>query len=193
MTQNSTSLTQKTDKRVLANKMVKLKMARALTKLMETKKFSDITITEIVQTANVARASYYRNFDSKEEILIKVTDDILEDYKRRSRQLNQVYFSYDNILLAFRYFRAYRKFILSIYKAGFASIYLTMIDQHVEEVAGNMPYNDINRYFLYYYSGALYNVFLKWLETDMKESPEDMANMFYEVITHGLPDTLQTP
>lgn len=176
------------DKRVLANKMVKLKMARALTKLMETKNFSDITITEIVQTAGVARASYYRNFDSKEEILIKVTDDILEDYKSRSRQLNQVYFSYDNILLAFRYFRVHRKFILSIYKSGFASIYLAMLDQHVEEVAGNMPYNDISRYFLYYYSGALYNVFLKWLENNMTESPEDMATMFYGLITHGLPD-----
>lgn len=177
----------KTDKRIEANKLVKVKVARALVKLMEKQKFSDITITQIVQTAGVARASYYRNFDSKEEILIKVTDDIWYDYKKRSKELHQEYFSYDSILLAFRYFKTYQKFMLSVCNAGLAYIYLEMLDKHIEEMAGDMPYNDINRYAIYYYSGALYNVFLKWLENDMKERPEVMAEMFYNIITKGLP------
>ena len=70
-----------TDKRLEANRLVKLRIARALTKLMEKKNFSDITVTEIVQTAGVARASYYRNFTSKEEVLIKVTDYIWQNYR----------------------------------------------------------------------------------------------------------------
>ena len=47
-----------TDKRLEANRLVKLRIARALTKLMEKKNFSDITVTEIVQTAGVERPSY---------------------------------------------------------------------------------------------------------------------------------------
>lgn len=175
------------DKRVEANKLVKLKIARALVKLMEAQNFSDITITQIVETAGVARASYYRNFNSKEEVLIKVTDDIWNEYRNRNLELHQTFFSYDSILLAFRYFKTYQKFILSVCNAGLASIYLEMLDQLVEEMAGDMPYNDINRYAIYYYSGALYNVFLKWLENDMKERPEAMADMFYKIITKGLP------
>jgi len=70
-----------TDKRLEANRLVKLRIARALTKLMEKKNFSDITVTEIVQTAGVARASYYRNFTSKEEVLIKVTDGRITEKK----------------------------------------------------------------------------------------------------------------
>lgn len=177
----------KVDKRMEANKLVKLRVATALVRLMEKQKFSDITITQIVNAAGVARASYYRNFDSKEEILIKVTDDILIAYRERSLELKQDFFSYDSILLAFRYFRTYKRFILSVYNAGLASIYLEMLDQHIEEMAGDMPYNDINRYAIYYYSGALYNVFLKWLENGMKERPEAMADMFYNLITKGLP------
>ena len=73
-----------TDKRYEANRRVKIKISRALIKLMEQMPFSDITVTDIVQTAGVARASYYRNFESKEEVLIKVTDDIMNEYRKKA-------------------------------------------------------------------------------------------------------------
>ena len=44
-----------TDKRYEANRMVKIKISRALIKLMDQKPFSDITVTDIVKTAGVAR------------------------------------------------------------------------------------------------------------------------------------------
>ncbi|MFR3189952.1 MAG: TetR/AcrR family transcriptional regulator [Roseburia sp.] len=150
-----------TDKRYEANRQVKLKIARALTKLMDTKAFSDISVTDIIATAGVARASYYRNFHSKEEVLIKITDDIMEEYRKRAEKLENDFFSYEAILLIFRYFKTYKKFILSVYKAGLAYIYLDLFDQELENHMGDMPYNDIHRYKVYFYSGALYNVFLK--------------------------------
>lgn len=173
-------------KRFDANRIIRIKIAKALIKLMENKSFSEITITEIVNTAGIARTSYYRNFDSKEDILAKSTEDIFNDYRAASKKLNQEYYSYDNILLLFRYFKSFKKFILTVYRGGLASIYLEGLDHHIEELAGDMPFNDINRYSLYYYSGALYNVFLKWLENDMKESPEEIATAFYHLLTHGI-------
>ncbi len=158
-----------TDKRYEANRQVKLKIARALTKLMDTKAFSDISVTDIITTAGVARASYYRNFHSKEEVLIKITDDIMEEYRKRAEKLENDFFSYEAILLIFRYFKTYKKFILSVYKAGLAY----------------MPYNDIHRYKVYFYSGALYNVFLKWLQNGMKEHPSAMASMVTEMLEQG--------
>lgn len=174
------------DKRYEANRLVKQKIGRALTKLMDTKPFSDISVTEIVETAGVARASYYRNFNSKEEILIKSTDEVMETYKEKMAAFNGEIFGYDAILLIFRYFKTYKKFILSVYKAGLAYIYLEMFDRIFEEQKGDMPYNDINRYMVYYYSGALYNVFLKWLEGDMKERPEEIAELVYNLIKSGV-------
>ena len=73
-----------TDKRYEANRQVKLKIARALTKLMDTKAFSDISVTDIITTAGVARASYYRNFHSKEEVLIKITDGRIPEEGRKA-------------------------------------------------------------------------------------------------------------
>ena len=164
-----------TDKRYEANRQVKLKIARALTKLMDTKAFSDISVTDIITTAGVARASYYRNFHSKEEVLIKITDDIMEEYRKRAEKLENDFFSYEAILLIFRY----------LYKAGLAYIYLDLFDQELENHMGDMPYNDIHRYKVYFYSGALYNVFLKWLQNGMKEHPSAMASMVTEMLEQG--------
>ena len=47
---------------------------------------------------------------------------------------------------------------------------------------GDMPFNDIRRYNVYFYSGALYNVFLKWLESGMKETPQEMAEEICNLI-----------
>ena len=127
-----------TDKRYEANRQVKLKIARALTKLMDTKAFSDISVTDIIATAGVARASYYRNFHSKEEVLIKITDDIMEEYRKRAEKLENDFFSYEAILLIFRYFKTYKKFILSVYKAGLAYIYLDLFDQELENHMGDI-------------------------------------------------------
>ena len=149
------------------------------------KAFSDISVTDIITTAGVARASYYRNFHSKEEVLIKITDDIMEEYRKRAEKLENDFFSYEAILLIFRYFKTYKKFILSVYKAGLAYIYLDLFDQELENHMGDMPYNDIHRYKVYFYSGALYNVFLKWLQNGMKEHPSAMASMVTEMLEQG--------
>ena len=171
-----------TDKRYEANRMVKIKISRALIKLMDQKPFSDITVTDIVKTAGVARASYYRNLVSKEEGLIKVTDDIMMEYRQKAAALDGGFFSYASILLIFRYFKTYKKFILCVFKSGLAYIYLDMFDKELENQMGDMPFNDIRRYNVYFYSGALYNVFLKWLENGMKETPQEMAEEICNLI-----------
>ena len=65
------------DKRKEANLRVKGHIARALLELMHKKSFSHITISELIQTAGVARVSFYRNYDSKEDVLITLIEDVL--------------------------------------------------------------------------------------------------------------------
>ena len=170
------------DKRLEANKRVKDKIGRALIQLMTQKKFSDITVTDIIDKSGVARASYYRNYYSKEEIIVEATESAKNDYVRRLEESGYAYNSYEGILLAFRYFKAYRKHILCVYNAGLSSIYQKMMDEFLESVGGDMRITDVRRYLLYYYSGAVYNVFIKWLENNMLESPDEMAKLMYTLI-----------
>lgn len=169
-----------TDKRFEANKIVKEKIGKALIELMEEKPFSDISVTDIINRAGVARASYYRNFESKEEVLISLTDDIMDIFRKRVAQLNVEFFSYEYILLIFQYFRHFKYLIMPVAKAGLIHIYLDLLDRELEERLGTMTFNDVKRYQVYFYSGALFNVFLKWLENDMKETSVEMANIVYQ-------------
>lgn len=43
---------------------------------------------------------------------------------------------------------------------------------------GDMPSGSIERYRLYYYAGALYNMTARWLEDGAEETPEQMAREF---------------
>jgi AcrR family transcriptional regulator len=47
----------------IANERVRTSIIEALFSLLTQKKFSEITVTDLINNANVARASYYRNFD----------------------------------------------------------------------------------------------------------------------------------
>ena len=69
------------DKRKEANRRVKSSITEALLSLMYQKSFSDISITELIQTANVARTSFYRNYESKEDVLITLIGDVLDQFK----------------------------------------------------------------------------------------------------------------
>ena len=173
------------DKRFMAHKRVRNKITKSLLALMEEKKFSDITVTDIVTYAQVARATYYRNYTSKEDVLISAFSDVLQTYRTRIRQEGYDFFEYESILLIFRYIRAFRRAVLVTYNAGLASLFLLVLDEHTDVIAGDIGSNDINRYMLPFFAGGLFNVFIKWLENDMKESPEDMARVFHGIL-HGL-------
>ena len=68
------------DKRSEANRQTRVSIARALLHLLGSKEFSDITVTDIVEEAHVARASYYRNFSSKEDLLVNAGRLIMDDF-----------------------------------------------------------------------------------------------------------------
>lgn len=53
----------------------------ALIQLMKTKPYPEIRITEIVNRAGVSRMAYYRNFETKDEILTKRLQETLERFE----------------------------------------------------------------------------------------------------------------
>ena len=166
------------DKRKEANLRVKKGITMALFSLMHQKSFSDITISEIIRTAGVARVSFYRNYDSKEDVLLTLIEDILEEFRSTIDSNETNYYTYENIRRSFAYFKRYGNFLLDLYHFGYGSILLEKLNQFHEEVAGNMPSRSIERYELYMYMGALFNTAIKWIQNGTRESEEDITGMF---------------
>lgn len=166
------------DKRHEANRRVKKQITDALFQLMHEKSFSKISITDIVTYGHVARASFYRNYDSKEDILITLIYDVLDNFKNTADYDLSDYRSLHHVQRAFEYFKQYDKYLLDLYHGGFATTLLEALNHFHEENAGIMPANSIEKYNLYLFIGALYNTGMVWLENQALESPADLALVF---------------
>ena len=64
-----------------ANVLAKECMVSALMQLLEDKPLSAISVTELTEKAGVSRMTYYRNYQSKEEIFQDYLDDIVDSYR----------------------------------------------------------------------------------------------------------------
>lgn len=166
----------------IENAKVKKKIREALFTLLKKKKLSEITVTDIVTQAGVARASYYRNYDSKERI-VEDYIDVLHDDIMSQIKLSDSYeiFAYDNIVDGFEkaltYFLQKKSYVMSIYQNGFGNLIQALLDRYIEEFVGDMPASSIERYKLYFISGAVGNILVHWLASGAVESPYEVAKI----------------
>lgn len=175
------------DKRKEANMRVKNNITKALFQLMHEKSFSDISISELTRAAGVARVSFYRNYDSKEDVLVTLIEDVLEQFRDTIDWNDTDYYTYGNIYRSIAYFEEYGDFVLDLYQFGYGSILLEKLNRFHEDIAGTMPNGSIERYQLYMYMGALFNTVIMWLQNGKKEDKGDITRMFCTVcgITYG--------
>ena len=72
------------------NFVIKESLTEALFILMRKKPFEEITITEISKLAGVSRISFYRNFDSKEDVLVKyLFEKSMDEFSKYQAQSTQ--------------------------------------------------------------------------------------------------------
>lgn len=166
------------DKRKEANMRVKSSITKTLFRMMHEKSFSDISISELIREAGVARVSFYRNYDSKEDVLLTLIEDILEQFRGTVDYEDSDYYTYRNIRRSFEYFKEYGDFVLDLYQFGYGSILLEKLNQFHEEIAGTMPNSSIEKYQLYMYMGALFNTAIVWLRNGAKEEVGDITDIF---------------
>ena len=169
------------DKRRTENLRVKKNITAALLNLLEEKSISEISVSEIIRKAGVARASFYRNYATKENVIITLIADILEQYRETLTDCGEDYYTYENIHRGFEFFSRYEKQAIDLHRFGYGSTILGMLNQFHEEIAGSMPCKSIERYRLYIYMGAFYNTAMVWLQDGKKESVDEITDIFCRI------------
>lgn len=168
------------DKRKEANLRVKKSITQTLLHLLGNKSISEISVSEIIREAGVARASFYRNYATKESVITTLIADVLESYRENIKSEGDDFYTYENVHLTFAYFAQYKNQFVDLHRFGYGSTILEMLNQFHAEVAGTMSNKSIERYKLYIYMGALYNTALVWLQNGQKESVDEITDIFYE-------------
>ena len=145
---------------------------------MEKKKFSEIRISDIIKEAGVAKVSYYRNFNSIEDVIQSFFDRMNDELAElmTGPKNNKPENIRKNLITKYNYFLSNRKKILLLCENGFYEKFLENVDNFFINELGDMPQSSIERYNLYLLSGAVCHCEIEWLKNDKPESPEAFAD-----------------
>lgn len=150
------------------NAFIKSCITDALLLLMQEKTFEEITITELTQTAGVGRASFYRNFKSKQDVLAQHLSDLLVEWgKDFETKGDKDYFNES----LFRHFYKHKDVYLLLYQQGLSNLIYDSIRQafKFDESA-----NNIERYVKSTFAGLIFGMVDEWMRQGMQESPEEL-------------------
>lgn len=157
----------------------KLYMAKALIELMKTKALDDISITMLTHKAGVSRMSYYRYFSHKIEVLENYLDSLIETYyKEVDEKFRFEFQSREHIVQSLRYFKKHADLMLCLTRANLSSLMMERLNAYVFQRSGREESKEM-KYQLFYYVGAIYNVYIEWLKGGLKESENDIADIIY--------------
>lgn len=169
------------DKRKAANQRVKDRLFSALVEFAGRKDWSKVTVSELIETSGVARASFYRNFKSVDDLIDYGIRQMALRYHEGKPFLREDFHSEQVMLYKFRFYKEYAHLILAFHRAKLSTTLLDVITDCEIDACGDMPSSSISKYALYYFSGAFYNMMLCWLEHGAKETPEAMAREFMRI------------
>lgn len=143
----------------------------ALLELMESKPFGSISISEICEKAGVGRASFYRNFKDKEDVIAKHLKALLDEWWKRETAKPD----FNLIKAIFEHYYKHRDLCIMLYKQGLAHLSL----QSVKEACGPKPEQpNIVAYTTAYFSYGLYGWIEEWFKRGMQETPKEMDELW---------------
>lgn len=149
-------------------------ITNALLTLLKDKPIGDISISELCDLAGIGRASFYRNFESKEDILRGYIHKIFKEWtdeadKQENRPLNEL------LGLLFAHFEKHRDFYSLLNERNL--IYL--LKDVVIGLCGPKPEQcKEEAYARAYVAYALYGWIEVWFQRGMQESAEEIDGMF---------------
>ena len=148
----------------------------ALMELMKEKKFEKISIGELCDRAGVSRMTYYRSYNSKEDILLQHLDESFTDFMHRIEAIPDPT-AYDISLVFFEYWKNEEKsFLLTVMRsrltAQITEKFYHYLDTTLEIV---VPKKNVPIYVKSFLSGGLCKMLFDWVRYGFKDSPQSMA------------------
>ncbi len=144
------------------NLLVKECMVTAFIQLLKEKPLSCISISELTKRAGVSRMTYYRNYQSKEDILSSHLTDVLDEYHAEFKQLpEQGNFSdIANLRHCFTYLRKHDDFLCCLFQSGLGHLFLEKLTKYITDTWCRPDDDRLRLYILPAFAGSLYNLYI---------------------------------
>lgn len=163
--------------------MMKGFIAESLLILMEQSPFDAITVGEIVKKAGVNRSTYYRHFDSKEDVLSYFLNSLSEDILKWDEAQKPEFRAH--LINVYQHYYNHKHQMLTIYRNGQSYLFLDILKKYLGLAQQGTENTDV-QYNIAFHIGGTFNHFLLWLSRDMADTPEEMADHTLAVIPGDL-------
>lgn len=169
-------------------------LVEALFRLMNQKNYSDITTTELIREAKVARATFYRNFYTKEDIIKYFLDLLQKELFIQLPETQRKIVSLENLFapklmtqileLSFSYALKNKFYLVTLYKNGLGDVAQNTLNVFATNIT--VEQNSDSYYRLLFLQGAAYNLLMQWLVSGANESPYYMAHKLVTYLENGI-------
>ena len=156
------------------NTWVKRQITAALLDLLREKKLADISVSELTEMAGVGRVSFYRNYQTKEDILREESDRLIQEwgklYEANPESAPETLFP-----SLFDFYREHRDFYTTLYEAGMSTI---MMDTIISTIQITSEMNNLEAYMKSFWAYGIYGWMLEWIKRRMQESGSELIGLF---------------
>ena len=157
-------------------------IVEALFKLMNEYEYEKIAVTDIARKAGVGRATFYRYFKRKEDVIEYYFSRTTKEFVFEQRYIPRC--REDHLRLVrnlFEKFRKNKECFKLIKRAHLEYLYLDFLNRSFSETFRQV-YEKDDRYAPYLYAGMVFNISMLWLEHDCEGSLDDLAHTIIDAI-----------
>lgn len=165
----------------------------AFSSLLSTKKYSQITVQEIIDTANVGRSTFYAHFETKDQLLDELCRDIFEHIfsedlsSEKSHNFSGATDFEAKITHILYHLKESKHDMKSILTYESADIFWNYFKKYLERLFSGFinveKYHGVPEEFLLnHMAGSFVEMVKWWMKKDMKPEPEVVTGYFMTVI-----------
>ena len=155
------------------NTYVKKQITAALLDLLKEKPLSEISVSELTAKAEIGRVSFYRNYQSKEDILKEESDRLIKEWGRlyESNPESSPETLFPSL---FDFYRDHREFYTTLYNAGMSSIMMETILRTIQ-ITPDMQ--NLEAYMKSFWAYGIYGWMIEWIKRGMPESGNELLTL----------------
>ncbi len=172
------------------------KMDLALISLLKKKPFEYITVSELCQTADVNRSTFYLHYETIDDLLNETAQYLLDDFlayfttdaksavlNLKNRSLDELIFIGDKYLTPYLTYIKNNKEVFKVALAqnkifGFEDVYKRMFENIFNPILDRFHYpSDIRQYVMLYYLNGINAITVEWLKNGCDKSIDEISKI----------------
>ncbi|MFC4760859.1 TetR/AcrR family transcriptional regulator [Fructobacillus durionis] len=153
-----------------------------LTKLMQDKPIDKITIGELTDTAGLSRRTFYRHFQTVDDLLTLKVSRLVD---RLYGTMDPSHMTFEKVLNScYETLKPDKAFLLALAKNQREYLLQKVILEKRDESIIQVPHDPIHDLTAYFGAGGMSSIIIYWIHQGFSQSNEEVAQANHELIQH---------